>query len=452
MTDQPAKIARVKRRLSGVARRRSLPNVTDASAPFLEPILPREPSSDGGPRVVLLNDCRDQVNFGANALVDGLIEILATKLPTATLVPVPSHWLLDTSHGLGAFVGGGVGLHQPEAVYPSVADEFEAVADAWLSGEGGPGAAAFLERFEGADLIVLNGEGSIYRTNLSAVRELFLVWLAKNRLGIPTMFCNGLVHLTDVVPVLPAMVRKTFPTLDAVAVREGYSLRNLEQYAPEVNARLFPDAAFTFTPADAPQTPVVKSIRERIGDAPFFCFDPGPMPMDHRSPRKSGLYDMITALQQKVLPKAVFITNGPADSFIKQVAHETDSVYIDTVVDYHEFMAIVGDADFLVSGRYHNVILAAIMGCPSVPFASASHKVHGACEMLDGLIGTPYDGTHIRPHIDAIVSQAAAYLDDRPTISAQLQRLCEQRSSEAMEIGTLAGEVLSANARTTSVT
>src|SRR6185312_17283704 len=104
----------------------------------------------------------------------------------------------------------------------------------WTEGRGGPGAQEYLSRFEAADLVVLNGEGSLYRTNPSAIRELFLAWLAREQLGIPTVFINGMVHLTGVLPVLPAMVRKTFATLDAVAVREPCSLRNLRQYAPEV--------------------------------------------------------------------------------------------------------------------------------------------------------------------------------------------------------------------------
>ena len=53
-----------------------------------------------------------------------------------------------------------------------------------------------------------------------------------------------MVHLTDVMPVLPAMVRKTFSVLDAVAVREPCSLRNLAQFAPDVAAQVFPDSAF----------------------------------------------------------------------------------------------------------------------------------------------------------------------------------------------------------------
>jgi hypothetical protein len=125
------------------------------------------------------------------------------------------------------FVAGGAGMVQPPAIYPEVADQFDDLADEWLAGQGGPGAEEFLSRLRGADAVLLNGEGSLYRTNLSAIRELFVAWLCKTRLGIPTVYLNGRVHLTNVMPILPAMVRKTFAELDAVAVRDPFSLRNL---------------------------------------------------------------------------------------------------------------------------------------------------------------------------------------------------------------------------------
>src|SRR6185437_8689291 len=112
-------------------------------------------------------------------------------------------------------------------------------------------ARELLKRLQGADLVVLNGEGSVYRTNLSAIRELFIAWLCKHQLGISTILVNATVHLTDVMPILPAMVRKTLPVLDAVAVREPVSRRNLAQYAPDVAVGLIPDSAFALTSDDA---------------------------------------------------------------------------------------------------------------------------------------------------------------------------------------------------------
>jgi polysaccharide pyruvyl transferase WcaK-like protein len=387
---------------------------------------------------VFLNDCKDQDNFGAHALVDGFMRILSDSVPNAVIRPIPSHWLLDLSHGLGAFVDQGAGMRQLPARYPAIADEFDQVADKWLEGSGGPGANELLRRFEGADLIILNGEGSVYRTNLSAIRELFLAWLCKSRLGIPTVFVNATVHLTDVMPILPAMVRKTFPLLDAVSVREPRSLKNLAQYAPAVDVRLIPDSAFALCPADARDTTISELIRARIGDAPYFCFDPGPMPIDHRGGRQSALYQLISALR-RVAPEVVFVRSDPADRYVERIAEETNSLYVDTTANYREWMTVVRDAEFVVTGRYHNPILAAIMGCPSITLASSSHKVHGGCEMIE-LIGSPYDGTDLLSETPSIVDHARRYVEQRADIRDRLIAVCERRRSETGQLASLVSD------------
>jgi polysaccharide pyruvyl transferase WcaK-like protein len=338
-------------------------------------------------------------------------------------------------------VGGGAAFRYRRATFPAVADQFETIADEWIDGRGGPGAQDFLGRFAGADLVVLNGEGSLYRTNHSAVRELFLAWLAKERLGIPTVYVNGGLHLTGVMPTLPAMVRKTFRTLDAVAMREAWSLRNLGEYVPEVGAHLIPDTAFTLNPNDALESDSVRNIREQLGGSPYFCFDPGAMPMDAHGGTKSAMHQMISALR-RITPSAVFVSTAPADRYIEQVARDTDSLYVDTITNYREFMSLMSGAQFLVSGRYHNVILAAIMGCPTISFGSTTHKVHGACEMLDGLVGSPYDGTDLRPRLRAIEQQAQTYVDQRSDIQMRLQTVCARRSSEVLALGQLVASLV----------
>ncbi|MGO9856759.1 MAG: polysaccharide pyruvyl transferase family protein [Acidimicrobiales bacterium] len=430
-----------KRALRGIRTRAFRDNgLSDVSAKLAEPIPPIRPTDPPGPTIVLLNDCHDQDNFGAHALVDGLYRILMQTAPDATVQPIPSHWLLDVSNGLGAFNNGGAGMRQLHAAYPAVADQFEVVAEDWLHGRGGPGADELLSRLQGADLVVLNGEGSVYRTNLSAIRELFIAWLCKCRLGIPTIFVNGTVHLTDVMPILPAMVRKTLPALDAVAVREPHSLRNLAHYAPDVAVQLIPDSAFALTPDDARETSMSDFIRDRIGDAPYFCFDPGPMPLDHRPGRQSALYRLITALKD-VTAHAVFVRAGRSDGHIEEIAKETNSLYIDTEVGYREWMTVARDAQFLLTGRYHNPILAAIMGCPSVTLGSSSHKVHGGCEMLE-VIGNPYDGTDLVSQTSSIVGHARDYVQHRAEVHGRLTAVCERRRTETMELSSLMSGVL----------
>jgi polysaccharide pyruvyl transferase WcaK-like protein len=415
--------------------------VSDASARFADPLPPIRPSAGAGPTIVLLNDCQDQDNFGAIALVDGLVRILQDAVPQATIAPIPSHWLLDVSGGFGAFANRGAGLRQLYAAYPAIADQFESVADDWLRGDAGPGAQELLKRLRRAELVVLNGEGSVYRTNVSAIRELFLAWLCKARLGIPTVFVNATVHLTDVMPILPAMARKTLPILDAVAVREPYSLRNLEHYVPEVDVRLIPDSAFALVPDDARATPMTGRVRARFGDAPYFCFDPGPMPIDDRPGRVSAVYRLIMGLKD-VVPHAVFVRGDPSDNLVDGIAEETDSLHFGDTADYHEWMTVVRDAEFLVTGRYHNLILSAVMGCPAISFASSSHKIHGACELLES-VGHPYDPTDLSTVAASIVDHARGYAEHRAAIGAELQQVCARRRNEVAELGSLVAVLLS---------
>jgi polysaccharide pyruvyl transferase WcaK-like protein len=214
-----------------------------------------------------------------------------------------------------------------------------------------------------------------------------------------------------------------------------------------VDARLLPDSAFVFTPEDARETPAVQAVREQIGASPYFCFDPGPMPMDARGGGRSALNGMISALQ-RVTPRAVFVTSAPNDRYIEEVAGETGSVFVDiaTVPDWREYMALAANAQFVVTGRYHNAILAAIMGCPSITLGSTSHKVHGACEMLEGILGATYDGTDLRPHLDTIEQHARTYVEDRADLANRLREVCGRRRSEALKLGELAASELRGDA------
>ena len=164
------------------------------------------------------------------------------------------------------------------------------------------------------------------------------------------------------------------------------------------------------------------------------------MPIDHRPGRGSALYRLIEALKD-VTADAVFVRSDPADGYVEEIAKETNSLYFDAAVDYREWMTVVRDAQFLLTGRYHNPILAAIMGCPSMTLGSSSHKVHGGCEMLE-VIGTPYDGTDLVSQISSIVGHARHYVQHRDDLRDRLTAVCERRRTETMELSSLMSGVL----------
>lgn len=422
---------------SEVRRRRPGPDPVPADEPSVAPVPPPVATGDG-PVVTLINDTRDQISFGSVSLSEGLIGIVQAVNPTATILPIPSHWLVEIAAS-SPFVGGAAGRRQPPAPWPTVCDQFEAVADEWLAQPAGGN--EFLDRLRAADAVVLNGEGSLYRRNQSAVRELFMAWLSKERLGLPTAYLNGGLHLTRVLPILPAMTRKTFGVLDAVALREPRSLANLAEFAPGVAGRIVPDAAFWFTPADVRGGPTVDAVRRKVGSGDYFVLDPGSMPVDARPGGGSALTGLIRALRA-VVPNAVVVPMSPGDRYIEDAAREAGADYFPDVEDFREFMGLTSGARFLVSGRHHNTILAAITGCPTLTLGAVTDKVHGACEMFDGLLGETYDGTDLRPRIPDLVEHARGYVAAGEPLRDALLAVSRRRHEEAMEHGRIVAGLL----------
>ena len=221
------------------------------------------------------------------------------------------------------------------------------------------------------------------------------------------------------------MVRKTFRSLDGVALREAWSLRNVQEYVPGLQAALFPDTAFALTPEDAHVSGDVASTSRSHGWIALLLFRSGP-----------DAYGFWRRREIRVAPDDLGAEAGGAECSLRveqsrptvtsrRSPTRPDSLFLDRKgTDYREFMALVAGAQFLVSGRYHNVILAAIMGCPTIAFGSSSHKVHGACEMLDNLVGSPYDGTDLRTELDAIADQAAVYIENREGFAERLRATC----------------------------
>ena len=114
------------------------------------------------PTLLLLNDCSDQANYGAEGLMEGLIRIFKAAIPEHTLRLLPSHWLIDPEPNWFDAFYNGTSLVQPQAIWPEVADQFEYVADEWLAGRGGPGVDEYLKALHGVDIVILNGEGSMF--------------------------------------------------------------------------------------------------------------------------------------------------------------------------------------------------------------------------------------------------------------------------------------------------
>lgn len=410
------------------------------------------------PTLLLLNDTSCHDNWGSQACAEGIKRILTEAIPGVEIRSLLSTWVARHFLWDPAIAGRKLfawnnpvwmKCSPPYQILPRVADEFDFVADEWAAGRGGKGSQDFLDAARGVDAIVYNAEGSAYRANRTAVKCLFMMWYAKTRLGIPSFFLNGSVTLTDVDPILPAMMRKELATFDGVIVREPWSLRNCHKYLPGITVELAPDSVFHFpsSAAAAGVTPHDLVPGLHPGE-PYFCFSLSMLPMDFvRTRGKSSVVSAIRTLKSLV-PQAVLMAKDAEDQFLKGVADETGSLFFGPSRTFREVMALLGGARFLFTGRYHHVIMAAIMGCPAVPMITTSHKMNGLCELLGLPDYEPLDPTDLWTEMPRLEARVKAILAGGDSLRAQVQAAADRLRPDVARMGTMVATRVAARKQT----
>lgn len=406
------------------------------------------------PSVLIINDTSDHDNWGSQACADALRQIITVAIPDVEIKSVYSEWISRKylTVDLPLF-GHLVRWKRPNKLYryfarpfdflPRAVDQFDWYADKWLAGECDPGAKEYLEQLAGIDAVVFNAEGSTYRNNWTATKSIFMLWLAKTRFDIPALFVNGSLTITTVDRILPGMIRKTFSVLDGIAIREPISFRNLRDYCPDIEAELVPDTVFYMTGEPLRQVSAAfEATRNRIGNVPYFCFSLSMLPMDYRpNSTASSLHHLIIQLKQLGL-QAVLMAKDRSDLFLKDLALHTDSVFFGPEHGYDDLRMILRDSTFLLSGRYHHTILAAMERCPAITLTTTSHKMEGLVELLANTVCGPYDATDLWSHMQRIISDAQDLLENRIERGERLFEVASQLKNNTLRLGQMVSGAL----------
>lgn len=387
-------------------------------------------------KLLILNDGINYENWGIKACIDGLKSLFNEAIEHVEIEGLPHSYMHKKYSWEPKLLGKNI-LNEKSRIAPRilnefhilpvVADEFDYVADLWEQGKGGPGADHFIKTITHKDVIVFNAEGSTYRNNIGALKGLFMLWYAKNRANKTCYFMNGSVTLTLVDATLPAMIQKTFNSIDGVAVREPYSARNIKAFYPEIKLQVIPDSVFAL---DLIGQASLSRLNFNFPREPFFCFSLSMLPMDfRRTLDKSKLVILINRLK-KIVPNAILLAKDVEDQVITDVCRLTNSQFVGPEYSYQEISYILSKAKFLFSGRYHHLIFATKVGCPVIPMASSSHKIHGLADLFGGLMPTPIDPTNLKVESDKITEIAKTILTDKGLSGKYLQK-SEQLSTWA---------------------
>ena len=231
------------------------------------------------------------------------------------------------------------------------ADEFEYVARLWQKGLGGSEINDYITELEKSDIVIFNGEGSLYRNNYTAIKGLFMLWYSKTQYQKPSYFINGSVTLSHVDQILPAIVKKTFLELDGIYIREPYSLRNLFEFYPFINASFVPDAVFSlFSELNTEKN--ISSSSNFNKTEPYICVSP-PMLLTalsgfYRMPKEESLLYQFVLQLKEMVPQVVFLAKEPRDMILKKIASDTGSILIGPENNFYQVIEIIRNSRLLI--------------------------------------------------------------------------------------------------------
>lgn len=249
-------------------------------------------------KVLILNDGKKFSNWGIQAATDGIVNILKTNIKDIEISYLP-HEVLQKNFSFDPTIFGKKLLNRNSRIgkkflndnieIPLVSDEFDFIADKWINYESTKGSAEIMNLLNNADYVVFNAEGSTYRNNRSAIRALFILWLASNKLKKPSFFLNGSVTITTIDPIIPAMIEKTFLQIEGISVREPFSYNNVIEKYPSLKnkIKMIPDSAFS---VDTNDLKLSNNLKKLNLPNEYFCFSTSMLPIDYKRSKKSQLF------------------------------------------------------------------------------------------------------------------------------------------------------------------
>lgn len=402
-----------------------------------------------GTKILILNDGRRCQNWGLQACSDGLLHIIAQENTDADFIQL-DHAYMHRRYACEPTFFGGKKLFANKSriakrffpqfhLLPRVADEFEYIADLWLQGKGGRGAAEFIKKARVADAVVFNAEGSTYRDqNIGALKGLFMLWFAKTKLGKRSLFLNGSVTLTRVDATLPAMVKNVFRAIDMAAVREPDSYQNVLQYYPELKGkiRMFPDSTFALKLGQCTRSDL------SFLNLDFFAFSLSMLPVDYYKTRDASALVHVLQELKKVVPNAVLLAKDAEDQILEDVARLTGSFFIGPSYDYQSVFYILKHARFVCSGRYHNAVFATMVGCPVIPMHTSSQKIYGLASLFDRIMPKPIDPTDLWNEEGRVLHHARTILEQGDSLRTAYQERAAELCHEARSLSGIIHDIL----------
>ncbi len=238
----------------------------------------------------------------------------------------------------------------------------------------------YLAAVQRCDYAFFQGEGTMTGEDFcTGARLLLLPHLMKVIFDVPVISINQTVYSTESAfdPVLQA----TYRLHDEVFVREPASLQFLHRLGL-TRATLLPDTAFLTQPSD-------DAVADLIEPSPcgrYFCVSGTALFLTHGL-SFGGLAVLINHVHQRWNLIPVMLCSTEVDrrfvGFLERWSGRKFPLHRVALERSHQQVArVLSGAEFLLSGRYHMSILAAVGATPVVMMETNTFKHHGLAELL----------------------------------------------------------------------
>ncbi len=226
-----------------------------------------------------------------------------------------------------------------------------------------------------ADLVVIHGDGAMVGDGIIPRTDLFLAYLARERLDTPVVLVN---HSADFDrPELRRMAEHVYPLLADVVFRDPVSA---DRWGHLGGGRFAADSAFWFTPA--PRDAWV----HLAGRPTYFDVWPDTAPFDPAAPylcvggssligtvwrplELARSYAGLVARLRAVYAGQILLTLSGLQELevFRPLARELGLPLVAPTIPVQQAVDILGNADAYVGGRWHSAIFALRGGAPVVP-------------------------------------------------------------------------------------
>ncbi|TDO95988.1 polysaccharide pyruvyl transferase family protein [Marinomonas balearica] len=336
-------------------------------------------------KVYLVNDTSDDLNWGCNATSLALKEILRDKGHIVVGEPLLkkasgaetggfkkyikkiAHYISSRSKFLNGLV-----FSLIKAYKKNKHDYIPYSVEELFANEGIPSELKEEEHFiSDSDVVLINGEGSIYDSQRKGFFLLTLAHYSKSIMGKPTFMVNHTCSLTD--RSMRNFVDKIYPKLDGVLFREEVSQNEYKALNQADTFEVVPDAAYYYFRKVKIKSQYLDSKKIKkicLGGSSFF----GRIDRYYKDPVASYI-DLIKKLRGKGY-SIVFACADEVDEAIylriKEAIRDLDSIPLQTPTN--DILDSLSGCDLHISGRWHPAILAACVNVPTISLSANTFK------------------------------------------------------------------------------